>query len=252
MTKTTEELSKMPDIGVCKEILVSEIKPSKLNPREQNEPVDSDDFVELCDSIMANGLIEPIIVRKSLHDHGGYEAIAGTRRLRALKHLGVKEAPTVLRKMDDNDVRIASLVENIHRKGLEFEEKKTQLEQIYKAAGFKDYDEVAKYLYRINNQRHRKTKTARFTSNPVPDAFEVLADRIGYSMVRQANILRGITDERRAVDRNYIPELYDEPRKMVESHPVLKQHPQIQQQVAFRARHKAPVKVRKNYRANGA
>jgi hypothetical protein len=239
----SEPESKKIEVGTCKTLDISEIKASKFNAREQKEAMDSDDFVELCDSIRVNGLIEPIIVRKS-PDNSHYEAIAGSRRLRAMKHVGIKVAPVVLRKMDDNDVRIASLVENIHRKGLEFEEKRKTLVDIYKAEGYKDIAEVIKYLYRIHYSSQRGGQNFK-SRIPMPPEFTEFANRIGYSAVRQANILKGFTDERRAIDRNYIAELEPEKRQMIETEPILKKNPVIQQEVARQAKKLLPRRASK-------
>ena len=121
------------DVGRCRIVKVSEIKVSDFNVRDQEvEPPTSEKFQELCDSIKSDGLIEPLIVRPARG--GGYETIAGTRRLRALQQLKFREAPVVVREMGDNDVRIASLVENIHRDDLTENEKQKTLEDIYLAA----------------------------------------------------------------------------------------------------------------------
>jgi len=115
--------------GHFRTVRVSDVTPSFFNAREQNmESLESENFLELCDSIRMNGLIEPIVVRAT---DSGYEAVAGTRRLLALKHVGAKEAPVIVKEMSDNDVRIMSLGENVHRKYLTEDEKKAALEAIY-------------------------------------------------------------------------------------------------------------------------
>lgn len=119
-------------IGEAKIVPSKLLSISKYNARKDDERDDSDDFKELVDSIKINGLLEPIIVRSVL-DQGGYEIIAGTRRFRALKAAGAKDIPIVVRNdLDDNDVRILSLIENIHRKSLQENEKLDCLSEIYK------------------------------------------------------------------------------------------------------------------------
>jgi hypothetical protein len=134
MSTTTRAKSEMSniDVGHCKVVKISDIEVSDLNVRDQEvEPPTSEKFQELCDSIKSDGLIEPIVVRPM--EGGKYETIAGTRRLRALRHVGAKEVTVVVRRMDDNSVRIASLVENIHRDDLTENEKQKTLEDIYLA-----------------------------------------------------------------------------------------------------------------------
>jgi hypothetical protein len=64
--------------------------------------------------------------------------------------------------MSDNDVRIASLVENIHRKGLNDEEKGDAIYKVYKAEGFKDIQTIARYLTFIHNHAYELQKNGYF------------------------------------------------------------------------------------------
>ena len=70
---------------------------------------------ELADSIKAQGLIQPILVRER---DGGYELIAGERRWRAAQMAGLHEIPAIVREMEDGTVAAVSLIENIQRKDL--------------------------------------------------------------------------------------------------------------------------------------
>jgi len=70
---------------------------------------------ELADSVSAQGLIQPILVRER---DGGYELIAGERRWRAAQLAGLHEIPAIVRDMDDRRVAAVSLIENIQRKDL--------------------------------------------------------------------------------------------------------------------------------------
>ena len=70
---------------------------------------------ELADSISAQGLIQPVLLRKR---GGGYELIAGERRWRAAKLAGLDEIPAIVREMDDNAVAAVTLIENIQREDL--------------------------------------------------------------------------------------------------------------------------------------
>ena len=76
-----------------KALPISEIYPNPFQPRIE---FSDEELAELSQSIAENGLIQPIIVRKS--DIIGYELIAGERRLRACKRLGMTEIPAVVRK----------------------------------------------------------------------------------------------------------------------------------------------------------
>lgn len=70
---------------------------------------------ELADSLKAQGLIQPILVRER---DGGYELIAGERRWRAAQLAGLHDIPAIVRELPDRDVAAVSLIENIQRKDL--------------------------------------------------------------------------------------------------------------------------------------
>jgi ParB family chromosome partitioning protein len=70
---------------------------------------------ELINSIREKGVVQPVLVRKSA---GGYELIAGERRLRAVKSLGIEKIPAIVKNVDDLDMLELSLIENIQREEL--------------------------------------------------------------------------------------------------------------------------------------
>lgn len=74
------------------------------------------DLTELKASISRHGIIEPIIVRRV--DDATYRLIAGERRWRAAKELGLERVPAIIRELDANDTFEVQLVENLHRKDL--------------------------------------------------------------------------------------------------------------------------------------
>ena len=95
------------------ELEVSQINPNQFQPRKKFDP---DKLQELANSIKSEGLIMPIVVR---HDKMGYELIAGERRWRAFKLLGLSKIPA--RVITANDTKSASLalIENLQREGLD-------------------------------------------------------------------------------------------------------------------------------------
>src|SRR5690606_19921530 len=70
---------------------------------------------ELSQSIRENGIIQPLLVRKT---EKGYELIAGERRLRAAKKAGLKQIPIVVRKSTDRESLELAIVENVQRQDL--------------------------------------------------------------------------------------------------------------------------------------
>jgi len=91
--------------------------PEDISPNPYQPRHDFDDALidELAQSIKTNGLIQPLIVRKT---EKGFQLIAGERRLRAIKKLGLKQIPVVIRKSTDKESLEAALIENIQRKDL--------------------------------------------------------------------------------------------------------------------------------------
>lgn len=96
-----------------REIDVSKIVPNPFQPRETFDPVTLE---ELKQSISENGVIQPITVREV---DSGYQLIAGERRLRAVRELGLERIPAyVLQVNTDAEMLELSLIENIQRENL--------------------------------------------------------------------------------------------------------------------------------------
>jgi len=94
------------------EIPVGEISPNPLQPRRRFAPADMDDLVE---SIKSYGIIQPLIVTRA---GIGYELIAGERRWRAAKIIGLKTVPAIIREVSEQMKLEMALVENIQRQDL--------------------------------------------------------------------------------------------------------------------------------------
>ncbi len=92
---------------------IGDIEPRKGQPRKVFDP---EALSQLADSIAANGVIQPIVVRKA--KSGFYEIIAGERRWRASKMAGLNEVPVVVMDTDDQKTAELSLIENIQREDL--------------------------------------------------------------------------------------------------------------------------------------
>ena len=94
------------------ELNVSELRPSPYQPRTV---FDEDALNELAESIKENGVIEPIIVKKSIK---GYDVIAGERRLKASKIAGKETIPAIIRQLSDEKMAEIALLENLQRENL--------------------------------------------------------------------------------------------------------------------------------------
>ena len=92
---------------------VRDIKPGRYQPRSQ---MDNEGLQELADSIKAQGVIQPVIVRE--HGLSQYELIAGERRWRASQLAGLAEIPVVIKSIGDEAALAMGLIENIQRENL--------------------------------------------------------------------------------------------------------------------------------------
>ncbi len=92
---------------------IDQIHPNPSQPRKrfEHEAVNG-----LAESIRAQGLIQPLVLRPRLQ--GGYELIAGERRWRAAREAGIASVPAIVREADDRDSLLLALVENVAREDL--------------------------------------------------------------------------------------------------------------------------------------
>ena len=103
-----------PEDGVTLQKLpVEQIQPGAYQPRSH---MDAQALQELADSIKAQGLVQPVVVRRLTL--GGYELIAGERRWRAAQLAGLTTIPAVIREIPDQAAAAMSLIENIQREDL--------------------------------------------------------------------------------------------------------------------------------------
>ncbi len=94
------------------QIPTSQIRTNKYQPRVE---FNKEKLEDLINSIREKGVVQPVLVRKTT---SGYELIAGERRLRAVKSLGVEKIPAIVKDVADVDMLEISLIENIQREEL--------------------------------------------------------------------------------------------------------------------------------------
>ncbi|MCR9040163.1 ParB/RepB/Spo0J family partition protein [Bacillus sp. L381] len=94
------------------EIKISDLRPNPYQPRKQ---FDDESLAELKESIIQHGILQPIIVRKSLK---GYDIVAGERRYRAAKLAGKETVPAIVRELSESLMREIALLENLQREDL--------------------------------------------------------------------------------------------------------------------------------------
>lgn len=105
-------LSEKQDNEEIRQIPVDNIVPNPYQPRTV---FDDEKIDELCQTIRTHGLIQPIVVRPR---NNQYELIAGERRWRATRKLGMERIPAIVKDLNDTQTASIALIENLQREGL--------------------------------------------------------------------------------------------------------------------------------------
>ncbi|CAN5425161.1 ParB/RepB/Spo0J family partition protein [soil metagenome] len=144
-----------PDENKFLLIEIGVIRPGKYQPRTE---FDEETVYELAESIKANGIIQPLIVRKI--ENNLFEIIAGERRWRAAKLAGLTEVPAILRDVPDGTALAFALIENIQRVDLNPIDQATALLRL-KTDFSLTHEEIAA---RVGRSRSAVTNLIRLTT----------------------------------------------------------------------------------------
>ena len=130
--------------------LVEEAKPNEIveisldeirsNPYQPRKIFDEEALNELAESIKEHGIVQPIIVKKSIK---GYELVAGERRTKASRIAGFKTIPAIIKNFNDQEMMEIALIENIQRENLNPIEEAMAYDNILKSSNMTQ-DELAK------------------------------------------------------------------------------------------------------------
>lgn len=101
------------EVQVKKEVRLSEIEPNRAQPRKN---FDESAIAALAESIREHGMLQPLLVRPM--PTGGYQIVAGERRWRAARMLGMDEIPVIVRDFTDLEAAQIALIENLQRENL--------------------------------------------------------------------------------------------------------------------------------------
>ncbi|MCI2774124.1 ParB/RepB/Spo0J family partition protein [Staphylococcus petrasii] len=93
-------------------VAVSEIK---ANPYQPRKTFDEDKLQDLADSIRTHGILQPIVLRKTIQ---GYYIVVGERRFRASQLAGLNEVPAIVKELSDSDMMELAIIENLQREDL--------------------------------------------------------------------------------------------------------------------------------------
>lgn len=104
------------------------------NPNQPRKDFDEGALYELAASVKEHGILQPITVRKK--DGDKYEIVAGERRFRAAKLIGLKEIPCIVRNYTDDKAFVLSVIENIQRNNLTYFEEALSYERLINEYSF--------------------------------------------------------------------------------------------------------------------
>ena len=177
-----------------REVDIDLIEPNNVQPRTR---FDETQLEELAQSIKTNGVVQPILVRKT--NGGRYQIVAGERRWRAAQRAGLQRIPSVIRDVPDDKMLELALIENIQRQ---------ELNAIEEAYAYKRLIETFNLTQETVAQRVGRDRT--FVTNylrllRLPEDIQRLVEENNLAM-GHARALLGIddADKQREIARNVI------------------------------------------------
>ena len=175
---------------------IAEIRPNRFQPRDH---FDEEALGALAESIREVGVLQPVLVRE-LDD--GFELIAGERRWRAARRVGLQTIPALVRHTDDAGALEHALIENLHRDGLDPLEEAAAYQQLIEDFGL-THDDVAA---RVGRSRATISNTLRLLQLP-PSIQRALHERklgMGHARALLATPDRAFQEQlaRRVVDED--------------------------------------------------
>jgi ParB/RepB/Spo0J family partition protein len=232
------------------EIPLEKITVSKWDIRTQKE--DENKFQALKRSIGAGGILHPITVMSD--GNGGYLLAAGRRRFRACRELGMKTIPAFLQSntADELDVRIITVIENLHRRSLSEFEKAYGIRSIYESAGYTPDQAIAGVkaidnwfshntahkvnwdeFHRMHNSVVHSRQTGGKKTNPalLDKNFVKTCKMVAYSPKYQYQILQETRDIPKKVLKKASDLGLSGQKTRLLTHTKLREHPKVQQKL---------------------
>ena len=162
----------------------------RSNPYQPRKTFDIESLNELAKSIKEYGVVQPIIVKKSIK---GYELVAGERRTKAAKIAGLKKIPAIIKDFDNQEMMEIALVENIQREDLNPIDEATSISNIIKLRGYTQEEFANKF------GKSRTYVTNILGLLKLPDEVKKLVEKRSLSM-SHARVLSKIDDDEKVVD----------------------------------------------------
>ena len=151
-----------PSSAAQQTLEISALRAGRYQPRQA---MDSESLEELADSIRAQGIMQPLLVRPIGKSARGtdYEIIAGERRFRAAQLAGLKEVPVIVREVEDQAALAMALIENLQREDLTALEEAQGIDRLIREFGL-THEQAAKA---VGRSRSATTNLLRLLQLPV-------------------------------------------------------------------------------------
>lgn len=162
----------------------------RSNPYQPRKTFDIESLNELAKSIKEYGVVQPVIVKKSIK---GYELIAGERRTKAAKIAGLKTIPAIIKDFNDQEMMEIALIENIQREDLNPIDEATSINNIIKLRGYTQEEFANKF------GKSRSYVTNILGLLKLPDDVKKMVEKKSISM-SHARVLSKIDDEEKVIN----------------------------------------------------
>ena len=188
--KQPPALSQPSPGDIVRRVDLDQVVPSPLQPRKEFQ---SEQLRELMESIREHGIIQPLIVRQV---NGKHELIAGERRWRASRELGLRQVPVIVREASDRDVLEMALIENLQRENLNAIEEAHAYERLSKDFNMRQED----IAQRVGKNRATVANAMRLLDLPSGVQSMVSQGRISTGHAKVLLSLKTGTDQEAAAD----------------------------------------------------
>lgn len=156
------------------------------NPNQPRKRFDFDELESLAQSIRENGILQPITVRRT--DEKKFELIAGERRLRAARLVGLVKIPAIVIDMQQKDSALFAIIENLQRQSLSFFEEAEAIEKLINEYNM-SRDDICKKLGIANSTLSNKLRILK-----LPEEMRFKLSRAGLTE-RHARALLALEDD---------------------------------------------------------
>ena len=189
-TNPLDTLDEIAENAKKEDIVEISLSDLRSNPYQPRRTFDEEKLQELADSIKEFGVVEPIIVKKSIH---GYEIVAGERRCKAARKAGLETIPAIIKEFSDEDMMQIALLENIQREDLTAIEEAEAYQNLVGKLGISQ-EELAR---RVGKSRSHVTNMIGLLKLPY-DVKQFILN--GYLSMGHARVLSKLEDEEKILE----------------------------------------------------